>query len=62
LPEVVDSQRKTRAASDFRFFCEAYFPLTFHLPWSPDRATEQVVANTKQLVDQAKQGKLVFTS
>jgi hypothetical protein len=26
------------------------------------RATEQVVANTKQLVDQAKQGKLVFTS
>ncbi len=26
------------------------------------RATEQIVANTKQLVDQAKQGKLVFTS
>jgi hypothetical protein len=26
------------------------------------RASEQIVANTKQLVDQAKQGKLVFTS
>ena len=25
------------------------------------KATEQIVSNTKQLVDQAKQGKLVFT-
>ena len=36
LPEVVNPERKARAASDFRFFCESYFPLTFHLPWSPD--------------------------
>ena len=36
LPAVVDPERKARAASDFRFFCESYFPLTFHLPWSPD--------------------------
>jgi len=36
IPEVVDPQRKARAATDFRFFCEAYFPETFSLPWSPD--------------------------
>ncbi|MBI5864852.1 MAG: phage terminase large subunit family protein [Planctomycetes bacterium] len=28
--------RRARAERDFRFFCEAYFPQTFHLPWSPD--------------------------
>jgi hypothetical protein len=36
LPEVVNPDRKTRAANEFRFFCEAYFPFTFHLAWSPD--------------------------
>ncbi|RIK80188.1 MAG: hypothetical protein DCC68_11545 [Planctomycetota bacterium] len=36
LPEVVNPERKAKAASDFRYFCESYFPLTFHLPWSPD--------------------------
>ncbi|MEW4530606.1 hypothetical protein, partial [Maioricimonas sp. JC845] len=36
LPEVVDAERKQRASVDFRFFCESYFPLTFHLPWSAD--------------------------
>ena len=36
LPEVVSADRKAQAAADFRFFCEIYFPLTFHLPWSPD--------------------------
>lgn len=36
LPGVVDPNRKTKAEHDFRFFCEAYFPLTFHLAWSPD--------------------------
>ncbi len=36
LPEVVNPERKTKAALDFRFFCEAYFPQTFHLAWSPD--------------------------
>ncbi len=29
-------QRKARAKTDFRFFCESYFPVTFHLPWSRD--------------------------
>ena len=36
LPEVVSLTRKKRAATDFRYFCESYFPFTFHLPWSPD--------------------------
>ncbi|MGB2824540.1 MAG: hypothetical protein WBF17_26430 [Phycisphaerae bacterium] len=36
IPEVVDPQRKVRAETDFRFFCEAYFPQTFCLPWSDD--------------------------
>ena len=36
LPAVVNPERKAQAAADFRFFCEAYFPLTFHLAWSPD--------------------------
>jgi len=36
LPDIVNPERKTRAARDFRFFCDSYFPLTFHLPWSPD--------------------------
>ena len=37
LPTVVSIDRKKQAAIDFRYFCEAYFPLTFHLPWSPTR-------------------------
>jgi len=36
LPAIVDPQRKEKAGHDFQFFCEAYFPLTFSLPWSPD--------------------------
>jgi len=36
IPEVIDPERKARAATDFRFFCEAYFPETFSLPWSDD--------------------------
>ena len=36
IPEVIDPQRKARSATDFRFFCETYFPETFCLPWSDD--------------------------
>jgi hypothetical protein len=36
LPKVADAERKEKAANDFRFFCESYFPQTFHLPWSPE--------------------------
>ncbi len=48
LPAIGDSERKTRAISDFQFFCESYFPRTFHLAWSDDhikvmRRIEQAV-------------------
>ena len=36
LPTVVDPDRKQRSATDCRYFCEAYFPQTFNLPWSDD--------------------------
>jgi hypothetical protein len=45
---VVAPARKTRAAGDFRFFCDSYFPLTFHLPWSQDHL--QVIAKIEQAV------------
>ncbi|MCO6454827.1 MAG: phage terminase large subunit family protein [Pirellulaceae bacterium] len=48
LPAVADSERKKQAASDFRFFCESYFPLTFHLPWSPDHL--KVIGKIEQAV------------
>lgn len=48
LPTVADPERKKRSASDFRFFCESYFPLTFHLPWSPDHL--KVVSRIEQAV------------
>ena len=48
LPEVVNPDRKALAASDFRYFCESYFPLTFHLRWSPDHL--KVIAKIEQAV------------
>ena len=48
LPAVVNPERKEQAASDFRFFCEQYFPLTFHLPWSRDHL--KVIAKIEQAV------------
>jgi len=36
LPAVVDPQRKAKASSDFRFFCETYYSGIFYLPWSRD--------------------------
>jgi len=48
IPEVVDPQRKARAATDFRFFCETYFPATFCLPWSDDHL--KVIAKIEQAV------------
>ncbi len=48
LPDVGNLDRKAQAASDFRFFCESYFPLTFHLPWSPDHL--KVIAKIEQAV------------
>ena len=48
LTEVINSERKARAAADFRYFCDSYFPLTFHLPWSPDHL--KVIAKIEQAV------------
>lgn len=48
LPEVANPERKAQAAADFRYFCESYFPLTFHLPWSPDHL--KVIAKIEQAV------------
>ncbi len=48
LPPIANPDRKARAASDFRFFCESYFPLTFHLPWSPDHL--KVIGRIEQAV------------
>ena len=48
LPEVSNPDRKQLALSDFRFFCDSYFPLTFHLPWSPDHL--KVIAKIEQAV------------
>jgi len=48
LPEVADNERRERAAGDFRFFCEQYFPATFYLPWSKDHL--KVVEKIEQAV------------
>ncbi len=48
LPEVTNHDRKARAETDFRFFCEAYFPLTFHLAWSADHL--KVIARIEKAV------------
>ena len=48
LPEVLNPQRKAQSATDFRFFCDSYFPLTFHLPWSPDHL--KVIGKIEQAV------------
>jgi len=48
LPVVADPGRKAKAARDFRFFCETYFPQTFHLKWSDDHL--KVIAKIEQAV------------
>ena len=48
LPAVGNPDRKAQAASDFRFFCDSYFPLTFHLPWSADHL--KVISKIEQAV------------
>ncbi len=48
IPKVVDPERKARAETDFRFFCESYFPHAFTLAWSPDHL--KVIAKIEQSV------------
>lgn len=48
LPAVLNPDRKALAAGSFRYFCDAYFPLTFHLPWSPDHL--KIIAKIEEAV------------
>ncbi len=48
LPDIANPERRACAAGDFRYFCESYFPSTFHLPWSPDHL--KVIAKIEQAV------------
>ena len=48
LPAVANPERRQQAAHDFRLFCDSYFPLTFHLSWSPDHL--KVIAKIEQAV------------
>jgi len=48
LPAVANADRRAKAERDFRFFCEAYFPQTFHLKWSDDHL--KVIAKIEQAV------------
>jgi hypothetical protein len=48
LPVVENPERKDLASRDFQYFCESYFPLTFHLSWSPDHV--KVIRKIEQAV------------
>lgn len=48
IPDVVHPDRRHRAKESFRFFCESYFPQTFHLGWSDDHL--RVIAKIEQAV------------
>ncbi|MGE4157717.1 MAG: terminase gpA endonuclease subunit [Planctomycetota bacterium] len=48
LPHVDNPTRKQEAKTSFKKFCEAYFPLTFSLPWSADHL--KVMAKVEQSV------------
>lgn len=48
LPAVVNPERKARAATEFRFFCEAYFATAFNMVWSPDH--HKVIAKIERSV------------
>ncbi|MGV3483356.1 MAG: terminase gpA endonuclease subunit [Planctomycetaceae bacterium] len=48
LPPVENPDRKERGTRDFQHFCECYFPLTFHLDWSPDHL--KVIGKIEQAV------------
>jgi len=48
IPTVSDPAQKVRAERDFRFFCERYFPQSFHLAWSQDHL--KVIARIEQAI------------
>ena len=48
MPAPRDLARRARADTDFRFFCEAYFPHLFTLAWSDDHL--RVIAKIERVV------------
>ena len=48
LPAVINPERKQQAGESFQYFCETYFPLSFHLAWSPDHL--KVIAKIEEAV------------
>ncbi|MCG3181855.1 MAG: hypothetical protein BIFFINMI_04290 [Phycisphaerae bacterium] len=48
IPDAADPGRKALASSDFKYFCEAYFPQAFTLPWSNDHL--KVIAKIERAV------------
>lgn len=50
LPEVLNPDRKERARTSFQYFCDTYFPSTFHMAWSPDHL--KVIAKFEEAVIQ----------
>jgi len=48
MPPIKDRARRARACRDFRFFCEAYFPQVFCLPWCQDHL--RVIAKIERVV------------
>jgi hypothetical protein len=48
IPAVQDPERRGRACSDFRHFCETYFANAFYMAWSPDHL--KVIAKIERAV------------
>lgn len=48
LPKVADPERKAKAKTDFRYFCEQYFSDVFVLEWSPDHL--RIIGKIEQAV------------
>lgn len=49
LPTVADPQRRLKSATDFQYFCEAYFSQSFHLEWSKCGQFESVLHRSRNL-------------
>jgi len=48
IPEIEDYPRRKACGASFRLFCETYFPVAFHRPWSDDHL--RVIAKIEKAV------------
>jgi len=48
IPEVEDYDRRKACGASFQVFCETYFAVAFHRPWSPDHL--RVIAKMERAV------------